>query len=430
MAALKQLTVFKLALLQKVTKDDKSLADDLVAYLGGKYDRNEKNDFDNFVGGRVYKGQTLETFLKKEGKWDEYFESIRNEMTSDKVVSCVERGNPQFRKVRKQNPGQANVMLLQEVINQNMSPMVRYAFKLKKDGKSDFSKAIINSLGAKSLSQGTWVGVFRGMRDRGLSTTVGYGFQKAVDSGVVHETSIALQDSVAKYAKEHGLRYATKFKSAVKNTLASAAVVAAMALTMAEAPDVHNLELAKGYVDKVEMSNSQSADKYPHENIDTFEWDDSVFEPIEVPENFTSLESIPVSALDDDNVPTLSSFGQQIDSLLSGVSQDYSVKEGDNVWKISADIVTQSLKGREYILDNQGRFDNIVAQVSEEIVRANNLENPDHIEPTQILTLPSEIVSAIKSKLGLTSESVEKIESIGLSKDLPRAPSMHMMNKV
>ncbi len=437
MAQFKQTTVFKLALLQEITQKNKVLLDKLVEKCGEQYkkkfnsDQPDSVDFEYMVGSVVFKGAFLENFLKEEGEWAKYFEGIKDQMSSEVIMNEVRSNNSSFDKVRKQNPSQANAIQLQALIDQKIPKMVKLAFMMKKAGKKGFSKAIVTALGEKELQKGVWVGLFRGMRDRGLSRTVGYGFKGALESGVVHATALAMQKSVLDYAKEHGLKHATKFKEMMKNVVATTAMVSAMTLTMAQMPSTESVER----VVKVGNESSFSQAAPTIEEFKDFAKDIHIHQlpkvadvggttgetvlplpddVIEASFDFGDVDLSVKRAIEEsvDDVSTNSfGFASKVESLMDGVPQDYTVKSGDNLWSVSADLVSQALKGREYILDEQGRFDNMVANVVKTIASENGIQNPDVIHPEQNIKLPTSIIDGIKAKLGLSDAAVDVLSS-------------------
>ncbi len=407
MPALRDTDTFKNLLFLNVMKDSPELVDKFVDNLGRAVVENttvkdakelKKNGFGTLVGTKVHSGRSFENFLKSEGVWKYYSESTAHQLTHPKVVADAKQRQSNFDEIEKANPYQAKLLLIESATSMSIDPKIKKAFEMKKAGKSNFSKAIVSALGAKDLSLGVWVEIYRGMADTGLRTSVGGRVGQMFESGSIHEIAIGLQKRVVATAKKYELEVATEIKAALKNlAAASMSVVAVVSLAMAQFTADDHPRVVQAFEDS--NPSYQTYLDAAEVNVETLQANLGGLK-VDAKE-LTEEQSLSASQLLNENSePNV--FESLIRDAVGGASSDYLVQSGDSIWTVSANIADLALGGMEYALNEQGsptEYETIVANISSKIILANSLDNPDYIVEDQTLVIPSSIVDSIEGDL-------------------------------
>lgn len=424
MAATKHNHNLKHLMITNLSRNHPEMIDRYMGYISERYDKlleRAKNssstsvpDWDFYVGEESYKGEVLEGFLRQEGHWEYFYNSAMNMLDAPNVkVKAREIYGGQgvdLDSLKKKNPSQYMEYHARTAAEMFTDPKVRYAFSRKGNAR-DYAKNVVFALGSAKLSQGTWVGIYKGI-SKSLRSPIGGGVKKIFESGGIHQVSLNLQSSVAKVGIKKGYTFATEFKERTKKFAKTAFSLALVALSMASLNSSQEIDLLqktqwdKFVTNVANTVGNEEVDYYASEGFAAFQKDFNVLNSIRV-EN--SPKSHPME-LDGKSFDTDGSFVRWTNDIQES---KIIVKDGDNLWTIASSLAMKMTDDfRLALVEGEGtsEYEKIVNSIHKQIIESNpHLSNPDLIHKGDVVHVPESLQKTLNGNFDVRLEAADKI---------------------
>lgn len=423
MAAFKHNPNYKHLAIMVVKRDMPEILDECLSEIAKKY-KDTGRDFANESSYKLYKGSVLYNVLDKNGLTEKVDATCAEIMYSQAVDDeMTELFGHDHKKNAKKNVLQDKERRCQIGSSHMVSPVLRALFKMKSQGHGAVTKQIVNVLGAAELSKGVWIESYKGI-SRGLSSPKGGGVKRIFESGGIHEVALALQKPTMKIAKMFNFEVGREFTEKVKNLALSVVAIAALSLSMAEVAPEHHQQLIVKQQHSASLDIDSIISKVSNESLNmvaatNYQFDLSKFEK----QHESSMTKIGTQKhnFEHSNDYEYEQVDSNFDNWLEEIKLDkstHTVKDGENMWSIASQLTSEILSGFDYVLNedcNPSEKNAIIAKVHSELIKSNNMQNPDLIFSGQKIEIPDNIVklttSSIDNRLDFASNCLVDVKN-------------------